>query len=102
MYSEQAYISQCGGILIDKETVITAAHCIRKTVELNGKIYSIKTDSIFQTIESMYTVYLGVNDVNDLNGSDVQKMNVKKIIVVSFVKKEHLNLITELFFQRSI
>lgn len=77
----QAY--SCGGILIDRNTLLTAAHCIQKNVRFiyNNLYYmtEVTTSSEFPTIESMYTVYLGVHDRTKLDQSPAIRVSVKKV-----------------------
>jgi hypothetical protein len=75
---------QCGGTLIDRRTIITAAHCISDTIkfEYDGSNYQIALEptAYYSTIESMFKVYLGVYDVDDTNSH----YNVKSIIKVKY------------------
>ena len=78
----------CGGTLIDRTTVLTAASCIptKFSALVNGKTYSldIQLNDKYPTYESMLTVYLGLNKLSDinLNNPTVVKMNVRQIIKV--------------------
>ncbi len=73
----------CGGTLIDRSTVLTASHCLLDKInfEYNYQYYSynIKIDP------SMYTVYLGLHDTNDIKNQNISpgvKMSVKTAIKV--------------------
>ena len=53
--------------LINRDTVVTAAHCTTSSVA------------------SSYTVYLGVQSKSDLTASGVVRSNVKTVISVWFI-----------------
>ena len=83
----------CGGSLIDEDTILTAAHCIVTEFlygkSTNSQIIKLEPNSYHPTIESMYTVYLGVfNDtdviLNDKTVKPAYKLGVKRIIVVNY------------------
>ena len=84
--------SGCAGTLIDRTTVLTAAHCLIKKFDLNlgGIIYSldVELNEKYPTYESMLTVYLGINNVSDINSNSptIVKMNVTEIKIVIFFK----------------
>ena len=82
----------CGGTLIDSTTILTAAHCLfQNSFKYNyqGKEYNLmfKTNSKYHTIESMYTIYFGVNDISFINVSEssqnIVSRTVKRVIRVS-------------------
>lgn len=56
----------CGGTLIDKNTILTTAHCYVTSVSYtyggSSYTYAVRTNSYYSTIASMYTVYLGLHD----------------------------------------
>jgi hypothetical protein len=54
--------------------------------KFNGKEYDHKVEpnSFYPTIESMFSVYLGVHNKSMLNKPPVVKMNVKKFILVCY------------------
>ncbi|CAF0932506.1 unnamed protein product [Brachionus calyciflorus] len=58
--------SRCGGTLINRDTIVTAAHCYLSTINRSdGSKIRVIPNKYFQTIESMYTVYLGLHDVRN-------------------------------------
>lgn len=76
--------SLCGGTLIDKSTILSAAHCIKSSIDYthngNTYTYSLKYNSNYPSLESMYTIYLGVHDRSDLSASGIVTKSVSKII----------------------
>lgn len=81
----------CGGTLITRNTIVTAAHCIVEIVDFvyNFKTYyiNVEPNSYYPTKESMYKVYLGLhNNEGVFNGSDISpsvEISIKTIIKVN-------------------
>ena len=58
----------CGGTLINRNTILTAAHC-----------------TALSSSPSSYTVYLGAQNKYDLNSPDVVKSTVSFVITVRVI-----------------
>jgi hypothetical protein len=56
----------CSGLLVDRRTIVTAAHCIVKKIDFVYKSMQYSTEvtpnSFYPTQESMYKIYLGMDD----------------------------------------
>lgn len=78
----------CGGSLIDRLTILTAAHCIIKTIYLQNREIKVVPNEYYPTIESMYKVYLGVHDKTMINFvQNIQpaiEVKVKQVIIVIY------------------
>ena len=69
--------SLCGGTLIDRNTVVTVAHCapaLSFNYTYKSKVYNLlyQSNTIFPTIESTYTVYFGVHEISFTNNSTIK------------------------------
>ncbi len=75
------------GTLIKRNVVLTAAHCIPKTVEYSydGNPYEtdVEPNSYYPTVGSMHKVYLGFHDLNEIGSSSTGvEMEVSEVIPV--------------------
>jgi hypothetical protein len=80
-----SHTSRCGGTLIDKSTILTAAHCLPKEIlfSYQSQQYSLPVvpNEFYSSIESMYTIYLGLHDLNNLDESTL-KQSIRRLIIV--------------------
>jgi hypothetical protein len=78
-----------GGTLLNRFTVLTAAHCIQTefSTSVNGNSYTIKVDNPYDS--KQFAVYIGAYDISFINNGETPssptvKMNVYKVIRVGF------------------
>lgn len=83
----------CSGSLIDRSTVMIASHCYTSEIYRDDLklVIPIRPNQFYPTIESMYTVYLGLHELrNALAGQDVSpgiSVGIKKFIRVKISSK---------------
>ena len=74
--------------MIDRQTVLTAAHCIVKSFkDEHGNTINVEINALNPTYESIISVYLGVHDnrkafTNNLDEPAI-KVDVKQLIIVN-------------------
>ena len=71
------------GALINTQTILTDAHSIQNitATDSGGNKSTVVTNAFYPTMESMFTVYLGVQNKSDL--STAQMLTVKQLIAVN-------------------
>ena len=79
----------CGGTLIDRSTVLTAAHCIQTTISIiynrTEYTYPISFNQLYPTMGSMYKVYLGVHNRSSDFDDEAVRMDVSNVIIVGLI-----------------
>ena len=83
----------CEGTVTNKETVLTAAHCIIDSIELsfNGRTFNEKVvpNEYYPSYAYMYKVYLGFNDISSIKNPSTFTTGIlvdaAKVIRVSFL-----------------
>lgn len=70
--------ASCGGTLLDKTTVITAAHCIMKEVwsSTDNSLKKIQPNAYHKTFESTYNLYFGLHNANDAMNNNLPSDSV--------------------------
>jgi len=68
------------GTLINTQTILTAAHIIPSSLNVNGSTIPVVPNTFYPTYESMFTVILGLHDITDT--STAQTISVSKITQV--------------------
>jgi V8-like Glu-specific endopeptidase len=77
--------SMCGGTLIAKTSVLTAAHCVKTSFKytLSGRTYTYNFETS-DDVPSYYTIYLGAQNINNLDDPSIIKAKVNRITKVIF------------------
>jgi V8-like Glu-specific endopeptidase len=82
----------CSGTLIERLTVLTAAHCLVSSFDYEYDnetlIIPVQVNKYYPTRESMLSVYLGVSNRSEIESGHIQLKTVKTIIVVNTLNKE--------------
>ena len=73
---------RCAGTLIDRQTVLTASHCVsnKTSFTYKGKTYSlnIEPNEMYPNIESTISVYLGVHDKSLVEFGEIEYPTIKR------------------------
>lgn len=85
--------SICGGTLINRNTVVTAAHCIPTEISIKWGNRNYQIPVAANQTASMLNVYLGLHFISDLNRAT--RASVSQVIMVCLIYK-HLNSFFEL------
>ena len=83
--------SYCAGVLIDRQTVLTVAHCILTNFEYydasQDESYTVNvTENVFRPdISSMYRLYIGLHSFIDYEEdlTNLRDFSIKQVIIVS-------------------
>ncbi len=77
--------SMCGGTLIGKSSVLTAAHCVLTSFQFTSAgtkyTYNFNSDD---KIEKYYTVYLGAHNIDSFNEPSLVRVQINRITKVIF------------------
>ena len=105
--SEVTKATYCAGTLINRYTILTSSSCVVSQYKYDyyGTNYDINvvTNQFYPTFASMFTVYLGINDLSFFTGSTTRPdslfvANVSEIISVILNSNNLYFFITFHFF----
>lgn len=82
----------CGATLINRDTVLSAAHCIITSLEFIGEDNRTYLVEDIPLNASMYKVYLGAHEIDKTSENQVEK-NVRQVIPVKIISSFFFKLI---------
>jgi secreted trypsin-like serine protease len=79
-----SYSYLCGGSLIDRNTILTASHCIVSSIPIkfNSSRYTLSVKP--NDPKAIYSVYLGVHNLSLIAANYSNRIQVKQVVMVSF------------------
>jgi hypothetical protein len=88
----QSFSSYFTGTLISTNAILTSAHSIVTigvsiVLDNSSVPYTVQINKYHDTVASMYTVYLGLQEINDTATAAIS--NVSQIILVRSIKYTH-------------
>ncbi|CAF0932525.1 unnamed protein product [Brachionus calyciflorus] len=72
-YFTITHTSLFGGTVISSNTILTAAHCIVKSVKILDDVIKVEPNTFYASVEAMYTVYLGLHKISDIDSGKSYK-----------------------------